>query len=109
MLLFHKKLQGAFRKLGKSRSSGCLGLLAVPYQIEEFLMDAQIRGQLGMEGGGHGFTLANQNRVVSFGGQYFDRGPQTVDLGSANKDHLDRVAAKQTLANGAVDLTAVGV
>jgi hypothetical protein len=72
-------------------------------------MDTSVGGQLGVEGGGHGSSLLNSYGIVAFGGDYFYTVADMFDFGCADEDHLDGRIAKQTFADGAVDLAAIGV
>lgn len=80
-------------------------------------MDAGIGGKFGVEGGGHGFALADDNGVGAFGGKDFDALADALDFGSADEDHFERRAArmvgeageKPAFADGTVDLAPVSV
>jgi len=79
------------------------------HKVEKRAMDAWVVTEFRMEGGSHGFVLAYCDRVVPFRGQDLYARPQGLYFGSANEDHLQRRSAKRPLADGAIDLPAVGV
>ena len=71
-------------------------------------------GQLGMKRGGHDSSLPDGDRVGAFGGDDFDACADAFDFWSPDEDHFQRRIAlialnKFALADGAVDLAAVGV
>jgi len=72
-------------------------------------VDPRIFGELGVEGGGHGASLADGYGVVPFCGEDFDAFAHVFDLGGADEDHFDGRGAEEALADGAVDLATVGV
>ncbi len=72
-------------------------------------MDARVVGEFGVEGGGHGASLPDSDRIGTFGGDDFDAGADMLNFRSADKYHFQRAICEQALADGAVDLTSVGV
>jgi len=79
-------------------------------------VDARVVAELGVEGGGHDSSLADGDGIFIFalGGEDFHARADTFDLGSADENHLDwRLAEllfdKSAFADGAVDLSAVGI
>jgi len=97
--------------------------LLLSYKFEKGAVDARIFAELGMEGCCHHSSLPDGYRIRSFGGNDFDAGADALDLGGADEDHLERgvrvnrIAGDATvsgreklaLADGAVDLTSVGI
>ena len=78
-------------------------------QVEKSSMDTSVGGQLGVEGGGHGSSLLDSYGVVAFCGDYFYALSDVFDFRRSDEDHLDGRIAKQTFADGAVDLAAISV
>ncbi len=79
-------------------------------------MEAGVVGEFGVEGGGHGASLANgDGRVVfAFGGDHLDAFSDVLDFGGADEDHFDglgglEASEKFAFADRAVDLAAVGI
>ena len=80
-------------------------------------MDTGVCGKLGVESGGHGFSLPDDDGVGAFPGEDFDAFADALDFRSADKDHFERrfirivgeAGQQLALANGAVDLASVGV
>ena len=72
-------------------------------------MDPGIFGEFGVEGGGHGFSLADSDGIVPFCGEDFDAFADVLDFGGTDEDHFDGGGAEEALADGAVDLASVGV
>ena len=72
-------------------------------------MDAGVVGEFGVEGGGHGFPLANGYGVVPFCREDFDAFADVLDFGSADEYHFDGRGAEEAFADGAVDLASVSV
>ncbi len=72
-------------------------------------MDAGIFGEFGVEGGGHGFALADSDGGVvgAFGGEDFDAGANVDNFGGANENHFDgrvfdRPVTDRAVAEGGV-------
>src|SRR5579859_248078 len=86
-------------------------------QIEEGLVDAGIGREFGVEGGGHGSSLPNGYRIGAFGGEDFDAFADALDFRGADEHHLEgrsrgivgEIGEEFPFADGAVDLTSVGV
>lgn len=72
-------------------------------------MDALVVGEFGMEGCGHGSSLPNRDRVVSFGGDDFNVGADAFDFRGADENHFQRRTGKPALADRTIDLASVGV
>ena len=72
-------------------------------------MDPRVVRQFGMEGGGHGLTLAHNDGVLPFCGEHFDLRTDALDFGGADENHLDRGLAEQAFPYGALELAAIGV
>lgn len=74
-------------------------------------MDAAVGAELGVEGGGHEVTLADEGGEAFALGEDLDGGTGAGDAGGADEDHLERTAGKGSLGgeDGGVDLASVGV
>jgi len=80
-------------------------------------VNAGIFRELRMEGGGHGSSLPDGDGIWAFGGEDLYAFSDMRDFGSANENHFQRrfvefalqIADKPALADGAVDLTSIGV
>jgi len=72
-------------------------------------VDAGIVGEFGVKRGGHGFSLADGDRIGAFGGEDFYAFADVFDFRGAYEDHFQRGNSKQTFADRAVNLAAVGV
>ena len=72
-------------------------------------MDAGIVGEFGVKRGGHGFSLADGDRIGAFGGEDFYAFSDVFDFRGAYEDHFQRGNSEQALADRAVDLASVGV
>src|SRR4030081_287006 len=107
--------------------------------MREGLVDARGVGKVGMEGRGHHSSLPHSYRIIAFNSDDFDFRPDALDLWSADENHfqgqvirgrsrprsfyrpiffypvffqlsLTRFTQKKfAFADGAVDLTSVGV
>src|SRR3954462_11215630 len=62
-----------------------------------------------VEGGGHGFALANDDRVLSFCAQDFDFRTEALNFWSADENHFDRRSGEEAVAYGALELASVGI
>src|SRR6266853_758439 len=62
-----------------------------------------------MEGRCQCLALAHQHGIFAFGCDYFYSRTRAFNFGSANEDHLNRLIEKAPLADGAVDLPAIGI
>jgi len=78
-------------------------------QIEKGLVDASVVGEFGVEGGGHGSSLADRDGIGAFRSEDFDAFADVLDFGGADKDHFQRRTAEKTFADRAVDLAAIGI
>jgi len=86
-------------------------------------MHAGVGGEFGVEGGGHGSSLADGYWIAALGSNDLYAFAYVCDFGGADEDHFEwgfaeggvmrvaRVIARQefALADGAVDLASVGV
>ena len=77
-------------------------------------MDAGVGGEFGVERGCHRSSLADGYGVRAFGGDDFYTFSDMFNFGSADEDHFQRgvvwvTVQKFAFADGAVDLTSVGV
>ncbi len=72
-------------------------------------MHTRVVGKLRMEGCGHRSSLADGYGIAAFSGDNFDSGADAFDFGGADKNHLQRFIAESAFADGAVDLTSVGI
>ena len=88
------------------------------YQLQERLVDAGIVREFGVESCGHGSSLPDRDWVCTVGGENFDAGADAGNPGGTDEDHFQRRVSelfaerwlqKLALADGAVDLAAVGV
>ena len=81
-------------------------------QVEEGPVNAGVVGKFGMERRCHRFSLPHGHRIVSFGRDHFDSGPNALDLGRADEHHLNRSEPdfrQLAFADGAVDLAPIGI
>src|SRR6185437_4528071 len=72
-------------------------------------MNVRIRGELRMKGGRHDLSLPHDDRVWPFSTQDFDARACALNAGSAYKYHLYRGVKELPLANGTLQLTAIGI
>jgi hypothetical protein len=72
-------------------------------------VDAGIVGEFGVKRGGHGFSLADSDRIGAFGGEDFYAFSDVFDFRGAYEDHFQRGVPEQTFADRAVNLASVGV
>ena len=87
-------------------------------------MDAFVVGEFGVEGGGHGFALADGDGVFvfTFGSENLDTFSEVNDFRGADENHLERrfgglvysavvvgAAYEFAFADGAVDLASIGI
>ncbi len=74
-------------------------------------MDAEVGGQLGVEGGGEDVVLADEDGRAFALGEGLDCGAGAGDPRGADEDHLDGLVAERglSLEDGGVDLASVGV
>jgi hypothetical protein len=77
--------------------------------VEKRLVHASVTGQFGMEGGGHGFALADDDRVLPFCGEDFDLRSEALDFWSADENHFKGRSSEEAFANRALELTSIGV
>ena len=62
-----------------------------------------------MEGCSHATALPDDDGILVFGAKNLNPGANALDLGRPDEDHFNRYVAEKTFADGAVDLTPVGV
>src|SRR5579872_3778438 len=77
--------------------------------MEEGLMDAGILRKLRVKGRRHNVSLLHDNSVFSFCTEDFDGRPTPLNARSTNKYHLNRNVFKLPFADGAFQLSSVGV
>jgi hypothetical protein len=88
--------------------------IAIADQIEKRLVDTGIVAEFRMKCCRYRHSLLNHYWIGAFGREYLNFRPYTLDLGCANKYHLDcripqRFGQKLAFANGALALAAVGI
>ena len=81
------------------------------YQVNEELVDSAVGGELGMEGCGHGFALANEDGEAFAFGEDFDLGTSRDDARGADEDGFERATWQCCVEgeDGGVALGSVGV
>src|SRR5207249_10242394 len=83
--------------------------MTVANQVEEGAMHARVVGKFGMKGGSHDSSLPDGDGIAAFGGNDFHVWPYAFNFGCADENHLQGRISQFSGADGAVDLTAVGV
>ena len=86
-------------------------MVAVADKVQKRFVDASIVGKLGVKRRGHDASLPHGDGifVIAFSSKNFDAGSDAGNLWSTDEDHLDRSVSEFSLADGAVNLAAVGV
>src|SRR4051794_8251079 len=81
------------------------------HKLQEFAVHAGVFRKFRMECRGHRFTLAHQNRIVALASQHLDSRTDAFDLGSADKNHLQRILAERSgpLMDRTLELAPVGI
>lgn len=64
-------------------------MLSVFDEVEEGLMDAGVRGQFGVERGGHGFSLPDGYGIGTFSSEDLHAFADAFDFRCANEDHFE--------------------
>src|SRR2546421_95578 len=85
------------------------GLMAVTNQVEEGPVNARVVRKFGMKCGSHDSSLPDGDGIAALGGHYFDLRSNALNFRRANKNHLQRRISQFAVANGTVDLAAIGV
>ena len=72
-------------------------------------MNARVGTQFRVEGRRQRMPLPHQNRIITLRGDYFDALTDAFNFRGANKDHFNGLVEKLAFADGAVDLSSVGI
>jgi hypothetical protein len=83
--------------------------MAVLNQIEEGAMHARVVGKFRMESGSHHSSLPDGDRIGALGSNHLHVRSYALNFWCADENHLQWRVSQFASANGAVDLTAVGI
>src|SRR2546430_11413810 len=83
--------------------------MAVANQVEEGAMNAGIVRKFRMKCGSHDSSLPDRDGIAALGGNYFDVRSHALNFRRSDENHLQGRVSQFAGADGAVDLTPVGV
>src|ERR1019366_1741745 len=86
-------------------------MVAVADKVQKRFVDASVVGKLGVKRRRHDASLPHGDGIfiIAFSSKNFDAGTDARNLWGTDEDHFHRFISELSLADGAVNLAAIGV